>query len=91
MIERITLKGIGSYGDEVPPLELGKGKNIIVGENASGKSALLFAIEVGFLGSLEDWDLRDLINDNVNEAEVALNFSHPKTGNVLQIFRSYVI
>jgi DNA repair exonuclease SbcCD ATPase subunit len=89
MINRIVVKGIGSYGEDVPPIEFGRGKNVIVGENATGKSALLFAIEVGFLGSLEEWDLRDVINDNAEEAEVTIDFTHPKTGNTLQIYRKF--
>jgi DNA repair exonuclease SbcCD ATPase subunit len=89
MINRIVVKGIGSYGEDVPPIEFGGGKNVIVGENATGKSALLFAIEVGFLGSLEEWDLRDVINDNAEEAEVTIDFTHPKTGNTLQIYRKF--
>ncbi|MGQ9468910.1 MAG: AAA family ATPase [Nitrososphaerales archaeon] len=89
MINRVMVKGIGSYGEDVPSIEFGRGRNVIVGENATGKSALLFAIEVGFLGSLEDWDLRDIINDNVEEAEVTIDFTHPKTGNNLQIYRKF--
>jgi len=89
MINRIVVKGIGSYGEETPPIEFGRGKNVIVGENAAGKSALLFAIEVGFLGSLEEWDLRDVINDDANEGEVTIDFTHPKTGETLQIYRKF--
>lgn len=89
MIKQIIVKGIGSYGEETPSIELGNGKNVIVGENATGKSALLFSFEVGFLGSLEEWDLTDVINDNSREAEVILDFTHPKTGNTMQIYRRF--
>lgn len=89
MINRIVVRSIGSYGEETPPIEFGRGKNVIVGENGAGKTALLFAIEVGFLGSLEEWDLRDVINDDSDEGEVTIDFTHPKTGETLQIYRKF--
>ncbi|RLG01974.1 MAG: hypothetical protein DRN49_00135 [Thaumarchaeota archaeon] len=89
MITRVFVKGIGSYGDDVPPIEFGRGKNIIVGDNGAGKTALLFAIEVGFLGSLEGRDIRDIINDDAREGEVKIEFIHPRTGDKYEIYRRF--
>jgi len=89
MITRVFVKGIGSYGDDVPPIEFGRGKNIIIGDNGAGKTALLFAIEVGFLGSLKDWDIEDVINDDAGEGEVKIEFTHSLTGDRYEVYRRF--
>ena len=87
MLRRVELKGLVSYGENESVFELGPGKNVIVGENATGKSALLLAIELGFLGSVGGRNLSDIINDDADEGEVNIDFVHPSSGAELRIHR----
>jgi len=87
MIRRLQLKGLVSFGESESVVEFGHGKNVIVGENATGKSALLIAIELGFLGSVGGRNLSEVINDDVEEGEVTIDFIHPGSGAELRLYR----
>jgi exonuclease SbcC len=87
LIRRIEIQNLISYGDIPAVVYFTNGKNVIIGENATGKSALLFAIELAFLGSVSGWSLGEVVNDKANEGKVTIDFVHHQTGTEFQIAR----
>jgi len=86
MIRRIELRNFASHNDT--ELEFGNGKNVIIGATGSGKTNILQALDFGFLGDVPEVDLPELIADNSNSAEVAVEYDDPRTGQSYRIHRA---
>jgi len=85
MIRRIELRNFASHDDT--DLEFGNGKNVIIGATGSGKTNILQALDFAFLGDVPEVDLPELIADNSNSAEVAVEYDDPRTGQNYRIHR----
>jgi len=85
MIRRIELRNFASHDDT--ELEFGNGKNVIIGATGSGKTNILQALDFAFLGDVPEVDLPELIADNSDSAEVAVEYDDPRTGQNYRIHR----
>jgi len=86
MIRRIRLLNFATHEDT--EIELGEGKNAVIGATGSGKTNLLLALDFAFTGEVPGTTLSELIADDADTAEVILDYLEPRTGQNYRIHRT---